>query len=148
MINIYKAEPEDSKRVAELFHNMWSGSDINDLQAELFAKITSNESEIFIAYNDNIPVGVALCGLRKNYVEGTDSSPVGYLERIYVIEEFRNKNIASILCQSCEKWAIEIGCKEFASDCELNNRESLEFHLAIGFTEANRIICFAKKLIK
>ncbi|WP_341457750.1 hypothetical protein [Haloimpatiens massiliensis] len=43
MINICKAKPEDSKRVAELFHNMWSDSDINDLQAELFEKITSNE---------------------------------------------------------------------------------------------------------
>lgn len=148
MINICKAKPEDSKRVAELFHNMWSDSDINDLQAELFEKITSNEWEIFIAYSDNISVGVAQCGLRKDYVEGTDSTPVGYLEGIYVIEEFRNKSIASMLCQSCEKWAMEIGCTEFASDCELTNRESLEFHLAIGFAEANRIICFTKKLIK
>ncbi|WP_102400766.1 aminoglycoside 6'-N-acetyltransferase [Haloimpatiens massiliensis] len=103
---------------------------------------------MFIAYSDNISVGVAQCGLRKDYVEGTDSTPVGYLEGIYVIEEFRNKSIASMLCQSCEKWAMEIGCTEFASDCELTNRESLEFHLAIGFAEANRIICFTKKLIK
>ena len=37
-------------------------------------------------------------------------------------------------------------CIEFASDCELTNIESLQFHLAIGFAEANRIICFTKKL--
>lgn len=73
---------------------------------------------------------------------------MGYLEGIYVIEKFRNKSIASMICQWCENWAIEIGCEEFASDCELSNRESLEFHLAIGFTEVNRIICFTKKLIK
>ena len=48
---------------------------------------------------------------------------------------------------SFEKWAMEIGCKEFASDCEIDNTESLEFHLAIGFTEANRIICFTKQLV-
>jgi aminoglycoside 6'-N-acetyltransferase I len=38
------------------------------------------------------------------------------------------------------------GCTEFASDCELDNKESLEFHKAIGFEEVNRIICFRKNL--
>ncbi|WP_347460386.1 GNAT family N-acetyltransferase [Clostridium beijerinckii] len=88
-----------------------------------------------MAYNDNIPLGVAQCGLRKGYVEETNSTHVGYLEAIYVIEEFRNNSIASMLCKSCEKWAMEIGCKEFASDCELTNRESLEFHLSVSFAE-------------
>ena len=147
MINICKAKVEDIKVVAELFYNMWNGSDIEDLQTKLLENITVNESEIFIAYNDNIPVGVAQCGLRKDYVEGTHSTPVGYLEGVYVIEEFRNKGIATMLCKECEGWTLTIGCKEFASDCELNNRESLEFHLSVGFTEANRIICFTKKLI-
>lgn len=146
MIKIYKAKPEDSCTVAELFHKMWSGSDINDLQSELQGSIISDESEVFIAYMDNIPVGVAQCGLRQDYVEGTDSNPVGYLEGIYVKQEFRKNNIAKILCQACEKWAIEIGCKEFASDCAIDNTESLEFHLAMGFTEVNRIICFTKQL--
>jgi len=45
-----------------------------------------------------------------------------------------------------EDWARKQGCFEFASDCELNNTESLAFHLKIGFKEENRIICFAKKL--
>jgi aminoglycoside 6'-N-acetyltransferase I len=43
MINICKAKPKDSKRAAELFHNMWNDSDINDLQVDLFERITSNE---------------------------------------------------------------------------------------------------------
>ncbi len=33
---------------------------------------------------------------------------------------------------------------EMASDCELQNTDSLKFHLAMGFEEANRIICFKK----
>lgn len=147
MIKICKAKPEDSYTVAELFHKMWSSSDINDLQSELKEAIISNESEVFIAYMDNIPVGVAQCGLRRDYVEGTESNPVGYLEGIYVTEEFRKNNIAKMLCKACEKWAMEMGCKEFASDCEIDNTESLGFHLAIGFTEANRIICFTKQLV-
>lgn len=46
----------------------------------------------------------------------------------------------------CEKWARDKGCKEFASDCEIDNDISLQFHKAMNFTEANRIICFTKKL--
>ena len=33
-----------------------------------------------------------------------------------------------------------------ASDCELSNEGSLRFHLATGFQEAGRIICFIKQL--
>ena len=47
---------------------------------------------------------------------------------------------------TCEMWAKNMGCTEFASDCELDNTNSLKFHMAMGFGEANRIICFKKNL--
>ncbi len=50
------------------------------------------------------------------------------------------------LLSRCEQWAREQGCTEFASDCELGNDGSLAFHLQMGFSEANRIICFTKRL--
>lgn len=33
-----------------------------------------------------------------------------------------------------------------ASDCELDNTDSLKFHMAMGFEEANRVICFKKNI--
>ena len=69
----------------------------------------------------NIPVGFAECQLRYDYVEGTDSSPVGYLEGIFVKEEFRHRGFAKEILAECEKWTKEKGCTEFASDCELDN---------------------------
>ena len=48
--------------------------------------------------------------------------------------------------ENAKKWAKEKGCNEFASDCELINEDSLKFHMALGFEEANRIICFRKEL--
>nr|WP_199797365.1 GNAT family N-acetyltransferase [Finegoldia magna] len=54
--------------------------------------------------------------------------------------------MARNLVKSCEDWAKKMGCSEFASDCLLDNTQSLKFHLAIGFIEANRIICFKKDL--
>lgn len=91
-------------------------------------------------------MGFAQCQLRHDYVEGTETSPVGYLEGIFIREGFRHRGFAKELLQECEKWAKEQNCSEFASDCELTNSDSLQFHLMMGFEEANRIICFKKEL--
>ena len=85
-------------------------------------------------------------GVRVDYVEGTKSSPVGYLEGIYIQEKYRLKGYARELVKACEEWAKNKGCSEFASDCELTNKESYSFHKKVGFKEANRIICFNKKI--
>ena len=60
--------------------------------------------------------------------------------------DYRRQGIARELVRACQIFAKEQGCTEFASDCELDNEESLQFHLKMGFEEANRIICFTKKL--
>ena len=108
--------------------------------------MVSGESVFFLAYEADKPVGFAQCQLRHDYVEGTETSPVAYLEGIYVKETFRELGFASQLMKSCEDWARAEGCVEFASDCEIDNTESLAFHLKLGFKEANRIICFSKYL--
>ena len=93
-----------------------------------------------------MPIGFAQCQLRYDYVEGTSTSPVGYLEGIFVKEGYRNKGYAKELLAECETWARESGCHEFASDCEIGNTNSFCFHKAMDFIEANRIICFTKTL--
>lgn len=105
-----------------------------------------NGGVIFLAWSNHNAIGFAQCGLRHDYVEGTKSSPVGYLEGIFVIESQRKQGIAKELLCACQNYAKEQGCTEFGSDCELENEESLKFHLRMGFQEANRIICFTKKL--
>lgn len=97
-------------------------------------------------YVDEKPVGFAQCQLRREYVEGTGTSPLGYLEGIFVLEAYRLRGYAKELLLSCEKWSKEKQCSEFASDCELENDDSLRFHIAMGFEEANRIICFRKSI--
>ena len=71
---------------------------------------------------------------------------MGYLEGIYVLPGHRRQGIAKALLSACESWAKSMGCREFASDCELTNKDSLRFHLNVGFREANRIICFVREL--
>lgn len=143
---IKQADIEDSKIVAELAILLWPDNEINALEKELVEYITLNKGAIFICFDETNPVGFAQCNLRNDYVEGTESSPVGYLEGIFVKIEHRKRGIAKKLLAQCEYWAKGQGCSEFASDCELNNTDSLKFHLQLGFEEANRIICFKKKL--
>ena len=46
----------------------------------------------------------------------------------------------ALLNMECEKWAKDKKCSEFASDCELKNIDSLRFHMAMGFEEANHLM--------
>ena len=143
---IKTADISDCKALAELAIKMWKNHTAGEL-AEVFADTIRNKNAVcFIMHSDNIPVGFAQCTLRHDYVEGTNSSPVGYLEGIFVEETHRGKGFATELLKNCENWARDKGCTEFASDCELHNTTSLDFHLATGFKEATRIICFSKEL--
>ena len=116
------------------------------MQAEFVDIIAKPDAAFFLAYAEETAVGFAQCQLRHDYVEGTDSSPVGYLEGIYVADGYRKQGVAKALLSACESWAKTKGCTEFASDCEPDNVQSLQFHLNVGFEEANRIICFTKKI--
>ena len=143
---IRKAEIKDLSILAELACQLWPDHTVEEMCAEFAEILAKPDAAFFLAYAEETAVGFAQCQLRYDYVEGTDSSPVGYLEGIYVTESYRHHGIAKRLLHACEVWAKEQGCTEFASDCELDNMQSLQFHLNVGFEEANRIICFTKKL--
>lgn len=124
------------------------GGEKEILKQELKNILNSSNAVFFLYWEQNKPVAFAQCGLRFDYVEGTSSSPVGYLEGIFVEKEFRNKKIAKKLLEKCEEWSKNKGATEFASDCELNNTQSILFHKCLGFCEVNRIVCFKKNLKK
>lgn len=143
---IKNANIEDLTVVANLAIDLWSNHNFEDLKEEMKEIILSKFALIALYYQNNNPIAFAQCQLRTDYVEGTESSPVGYLEGIYVQDKYRKQGVAKELLKYCEKWAKENSCIEFASDCEINNIESYNFHLKVGFIEANRIICFKKRL--
>lgn len=123
---------------------LWPTHTCAELEEELRAHLQMG-GVVFLA-REAAEIGFAQCGLRSDYVEGTRSSPVGYLEGVYVEPAFRRQGVAAKLVRACEEWAREQGCSEFASDAEWKNTESIRFHLGAGFREANRIVCFVKGL--
>ena len=143
---IKKAGNNDLETLAKLASEMWHNHSINELINEFSEIMINGKSQFFLKYENECPIGFAQCQLRYDYVEGTSTSPVGYLEGIFVKESYRSKGYAKELLTECEVWAKGNGCQEFASDCEIDNINSLHFHKAMNFTEANRIICFTKLL--
>jgi len=143
---IRKACPEDAGILAQLSLKLWPEHTREEMETEFRSFLQNRECALFLAVEEAQSVGFAQCQLRHDYVEGTQSTPVGYLEGIFVGKAYQGKGIARRLLSACEDWARQMGCREFASDCELTNRESLAFHLKVGFMEANRIICFTKSL--
>lgn len=143
---IRAAESTDLAQLAELGALLWEEHSAGELAEEFKSILEDGETRFFLAWDGERAVGFAQCQLRHDYVEGTNSSPVGYLEGIFVREEFRHRGVATGLLKACEAWAVEQNCREFASDCELSNDGSRVFHLHMGFLEANRIICFTKQL--
>ena len=142
---IRKADLNDTPVLACLSVKLWPEHTLDEMIEEFRSFLSDDDTALFLA-EEETAVGFAQCQLRYDYVEGTQSSPVGYLEGILVEETFRSRGCARKLLAACEAWARGKGCSEFASDCELDNRASLSFHLNLGFEEANRIICFTKKL--
>lgn len=101
----------------------------------------------FVAYSSlGEPQGLVEVALRSDYVNGTASSPVGFLEGLYVAPSFRRQGIAAMLVKTAEQWVKEQGCTEMASDALLDNTASHAMHRALGFAETERVVYFRKLL--
>lgn len=143
---IRKMRKNDILEVTKLALLLWPDHSFADLQQEFETFHKLSKMTHFVALEDKQIVGFSQCQIRKDYVEGTNSSPVGYLEGIYVLPQYRHQGLARKLVEACENWSRSKNCEEFASDCELTNQDSFLFHTSVGFEVANRVICFVKKL--
>ncbi|WP_218672166.1 GNAT family N-acetyltransferase [Marinilactibacillus piezotolerans] len=87
---------------AVLASQLWQSTTEEELTHE-FTQVTHNESEIIYLYLEaNEAIGFAHASLRMDYVEETSTTPVGYLEGVYVLSEHRRKGIAQILLSACD----------------------------------------------
>jgi len=140
---IVQVSNENEKIWAELCAALWPYHD-----AEFFIGERSGggyKNEFLYVINNEAAAFVSLSA-RHDYVEGADSSPVGYIEGIYVKPEFREHGVARRLVEFAKAWSVENGCSELASDCLIDNDDSRKFHNSVGFEEANVCVHFMMKL--
>jgi aminoglycoside 6'-N-acetyltransferase I len=125
---------------------LWPEAPIEYLDFDLDDRLADADYAVFIASSpDGQRVGFIEAGLR-DYGEGCETSPVGYLEAWYVDEHVRGQKLGRELVQTAEAWAREKGMTEMASDTWLENETSIAAHHKLGYEEAERLVHFMKRL--
>ncbi|NHB95316.1 aminoglycoside 6'-N-acetyltransferase [Photorhabdus stackebrandtii] len=131
-----------------LRNTLWPATSEEKHRDEMNSILDSDSKAAFLIQSDtNDFYGFAEASLRLEYVNGCSSSPVAYLEGIYIAPELRRKGLATRLVNQIKSWAKDHGCTEMASDTDINNEGSQALHLSLGFVETERVVFF-KRLIK
>ena len=127
---------------------LWPNCSDMEHLAEMASFLAQPERFVqFVAYAENgQPVGFVEASIRSDYVNGTETSPVVFLEGIYVASTHRRQGVAKSLVSSVAAWAASRGCQEFASDAPIENDLSLLVHKSLGFVETERVVYFRKAL--
>ncbi len=82
----------------------------------------------------------------RNIVDGCTSSPVPYIEGIYLMPGYRQKGIGKHVVKMLKEWCIKRGYNELAADTELENEDAQKFFTSVGFGETYRTVGFRCEL--
>jgi aminoglycoside 6'-N-acetyltransferase I len=150
MTIIRHVEPGDLTSWLRLRRELWPDTSEEQHGAEIqrfFAASAGEPQAVLVACNehDNSLVGFVELSIRP-YAEGCHTDRVAFLEGWYVAAEYRRRGMARALIAAAEDWAVSNGCREFASDTEIDNELGATAHRRCGFVEVGLIRCFRKVL--
>jgi len=134
----------DSAGWLALRRELWPDTTVEEHREEMRSFLA--EPQRYVQYivrsQGQQALGFAEASLRYDYVAGTRSSPVCFLEGLYVVPDARRQGIARLLVHAVVAWGAQRGCTELASDTEIENTLSQWVHRRLGFRETERIVCF------
>ena len=82
----------------------------------------------------------------RNVVDGCLSSPVAYIEGLYIESEYRGRGAGKKAIEAIHKWCKTKGFTELAADTELTNLDAQIFFNAVGFEETYRVVEYCTKV--
>lgn len=91
-------------------------------------------------------LGFAEASVRHEYVNGSEASPVAFLEGLFVAPAARRRGVARALVAAVRDWARAQGLAELCSDTGLENQASRAMHRALGFAETEMVVFFRQPL--
>ena len=125
---------------------IWPGCSPRWHAADIGEKLRDPEAWGFIAETaSGRPAGFAELAIRK-YANGCESSPVPFLEGIWVAPQFRRLGVARRLIAHIEAFVTARGFTEIGSDARIENTISHAAHARWGFSETERVVYFRKVL--
>ncbi|MGH7660747.1 MAG: GNAT family N-acetyltransferase [Vulcanimicrobiaceae bacterium] len=148
---IRRAEPADTIGLADLRYRLWPdhpreghAADLGDFFADKASRLAQENFVAVLA--DGEIVGFVEAGLRS-HANGCDpKQPVGFIEGWFVAEPYRRRGIGAMLVRAAEDWARSKGCKEMASDTQIENVDSRRAHEGLGYAVVETCIDFRKEL--
>jgi aminoglycoside 6'-N-acetyltransferase I len=127
---------------------LWPHASAEEHRAEMAEQLADEKLfAVFVAERGDGQLGGLLEASLRRYADGCNTSPVGYLEGWFVDDDVRRQGVGGRLVKAAEQWALDQGCQEMASDCDIDNDVSFKSHLAIGYAEVERLIHFRKPLV-
>ena len=133
----------------ELRAQLWEDTSQDQHKNEALAMLAESPKKCVVFLDVVEGVGVrafAEASLRRDYVNGCDTTPVAFLEGMFVCPDNQGSGIGRQLLRAVQSWAVERGVSELASDADLENVASHAFHRALGFEETERVVYFRKPL--
>lgn len=143
-ITIRKAEEKDLPHWLFMRKQLWPSFSFDELKEAEHLLKTKN-FVCFFAESGTKVLGFMELSLRP-YVNGCDSSPVAFVEGIWVDESQQKQGIGQVLIKEAERWAQAHSVKELASDTRIESTHSIHAHKSWGFEETERVVYFRKKL--
>jgi aminoglycoside 6'-N-acetyltransferase I len=120
----------------DLYHVLNNDSHLQEMENIFQSKVWYCQ---FIKDENNRIIGLVELSSR-NIVDGCLSSPVAYLEGLYLKPEHRGKGKGKEVIKTILNWCKEKGFSELATDTELTNIEAQSFYKAVGFQETDRVV--------
>ncbi len=147
-ISVRVARAADRDEIVRMRRSLWPDSTAAEVD-ELLAPGT-RAYVVLVAERLGSDGKGGLCGFAevgtRPYAEGCESSPVAYLEGIWVDADARRVGVGAALVREADGWARAQGLTELASDTDLANTTSQAFHQAMGFEEAERLVAYRRRV--
>lgn len=127
---------------------LWPEGSAREHVKEMAAFLTEPDrfAQFIVRDEEGAALGFIEASVRTDFVNGTSTSPVAYLEGLFVRPRARRQGAARALVQAVAHWARDRGCEELASDAALSNRSSQAVHKRLGFAETERVVYFNQRL--
>lgn len=147
-MQVRRAEPPDRASWLRMRSALWphaAAEHAGAIDAFFAGKAPDLDEVLVCEHEDQAVIGFIELRIRT-YAEGSDATAVPFVEGWFVDEDRRGRGVGAALVAGAEAWARELGFTELASDAEIDNTASIAAHLALGFAETDRVVCFLKKL--
>ena len=146
VLRLTAATERDLKVWRAMREDLYAGVDaaFNEFEMALILGSTDRACLLVRAPNDEA-VGFIEVSLR-NVVDGCLGGPVGYIEGIYLVPSWRGLGLGPGMIEAAAEWFQSQGCRDMATDAELENRDAQQFWSDLGFEETWRIVQYRKSL--